>query len=121
MEHTTQARKVPEKRACCECGKGFDITDPHRQHSKRFCCDAHAQAFANRQTTRGKVMAAATLAWRGKRGGGEVGKAALAELCAMADQFNDEDRKAKRPPVADYFASLAGQGYRFVDRQRRSG
>lgn len=119
MVQEAEARKAPERRSCAECGAEFEITDPVRQKARRFCSVAHKQDFANRQTARGKVLAASVLAWRAKRGSGDVGKAALAELCSIADQFNEEDRKAGRPAVADYFASLDRQGYRYIDRQRR--
>lgn len=109
--------KSPELRSCCECGDPFTITDPARQHNKRFCSDAHAQAFANRLTTQGKAMAAFVKAWRLKRGSGDLGKAALAEMCQIVDGFNEEDRKAGRPPVTDYVESVLKQGYRYIDRK----
>jgi hypothetical protein len=114
MEHPSTA---PHPLTCAECGRTFEVDNPRWRTKKRFCSDTHAQDFANRQTVRGKAMAAAVLAWRAKRGSGEIGKAALAELCSIADQFNEEDRKAGRPPVADYFAALNGDGYRYVDRR----
>jgi len=65
---------------------------------------------------RGRVAMPLALAWRIKRGGGPVAKAAFQELCAYLDHCNAEDRTAGRPPMVDHVAKRGdwngGAGWR---------
>lgn len=101
------------KPVCPECGIVFETT----HHSKRFCSEAHRYAFANREAAEGKVIASYAKAWRLKRGGKGVGKAAFAELCRILDDFNARDREQGRPPVTGYVSTLLASGYTAADRR----
>ena len=83
-------------RTCPQCGEPFE---PHH-HRQEFCTPAHASAFHDIDKVRGKVMTALVQTWRAnrhKRGDG-LGKYAFAEMCALADAYNAEDRKTGRKP-----------------------
>ena len=99
-------RKLPYRRTCQECGTVFR----HWHADANFCTRAHGTAFHNRSAKRGKVLIPILLSWRGKRGSGDLAKYAFGELCAAADLWNAEDRKAGRPPM-----------YPMIERKRRAG
>jgi hypothetical protein len=98
---------------CPECGKKFDIV----HHRQAFCCTEDQVAFNNRATKRGQAMVPLAMTWRGARSARDpgvklAGKAAFAQLAALADRYNAEDREAGRPPAYDTFIRrrAAGQG-----------
>ncbi len=102
---------------CPECG-GPVVRKSPKGPSPTYCSYEHKVAHQNRRISRGVGLAGLVQAWRIDRGSGEIAKAAFAQICAMADQFNAEDAAAGRPR-ADLFASkvLRG-GSMFFDRQR---
>lgn len=67
-----------------------------------FCTAAHKDAFHNRQAKRGKIMMPLILAWRGGRGQKDVSKWAWAQVAALADKWNAEDKAAGRTPMINY-------------------
>lgn len=110
------------RRSCPECGETFTA----RHHAARFCSPAHQRQFHNRSMGRGKVAMPYLMAWRGtkslkattaaSRGSAvdkvkrerdrAMGKFAFGNLCALADQFNREDREAGRPSMVAYVRTL---------------
>jgi hypothetical protein len=100
-----KCKPVNPRRICPECSEHF-IAHHGRM---RFCTPAHQAAFHERNKTRGKMLLPFVLVWRGGRGGGGQGtsdeaKYAFAQVCALADIYNAEDRAAGRKPsliVAD--------------------
>ena len=59
------------------------------------------------------------LAWRVGRGKRDtVSAQAHSELIAVLDSFAAEDRKAGRPKMDDYVATILNSGFRYVDRKR---
>ena len=85
-------------RQCPECSATFTPSNGRA----RFCCSTHKEAFHTRNANRGKVMVGLVQTWRaGKHGAGsDVARYAMAELCALADIWNADDRKAGRLPAA---------------------
>ncbi|MGL5735490.1 MAG: hypothetical protein ACRCYS_11540 [Beijerinckiaceae bacterium] len=104
----------PKGRICPECGESFTTKHP----TKRFCNQAHKQAYANREASQGKVIASLVKAWRLKRGNGDVAKNAFAELCRIVDRFNADDRQEGRPPATVYVEAHFRSGYLYIDRKR---
>jgi hypothetical protein len=110
---TTAARPL---RHCAECGAEFAANRPQQQ----FCQPAHKTAFQNRAAVEGRAIVALAKAWRAARNRKEdrqIGADCLAELSAILDSFNADDRKAGRPGPMPYAAQLLKQG-RFIDRRR---
>ena len=105
------ARKAVFRRTCLECGEGFKSWHP----DAAFCSRAHGTAFHNRSAKRGKVATPLLLAWRGKRGSGDVAKYAFQELCRMADLWNAEDREAGRPNMIATVDAKRRDGWSAVD------
>ena len=95
--------------ACPNCG----VVAPAK---KAFCAPACRDAFHNRMSKRGRVAMPLALAWRAKRGSGDVAKSAFKELCAYLDACNAEDHKSGRPPMAEHMAKRGdfngGSGWR---------
>lgn len=106
-----KGRAMPYRRTCQECGTVFR----HWHADANFCTRAHGTAFHNRSAKRGKVLIPILLTWRGKRGSGDLAKYAFAELCAAADLWNAEDRKAGRPPMYPMIQRKKGAGWKAVD------
>ncbi len=83
---------------------------------KAFCKPACRAEFHNRMSKRGRVAMPLALAWRSKRGGGPVAKAAFQEMCAYLDHCNAEDKAAGRPAMVDHVARRGdwngGSGWR---------
>lgn len=105
------ARKVRQFwHTCPECGERFTAAS-----EARFCSDAHKNAFHNRSAKRGKVAMPLLLAWRMGRGGGDAAKYAFAELCALADKWNAEDRKEGRAPMSAFIAPKMQSGWKAAD------
>jgi hypothetical protein len=105
------ARKAVYRRTCLECGAGFKSWHP----DAAFCSREHGTAFHNRSAKRGKVATPFLLAWRGKRGSGDVAKYAFQELCRMADLWNAEDREAGRPNMIPLVEGKRRDGWSAVD------
>lgn len=105
-----RARKY--RRTCPECAVAF-IGGP----DALFCTTAHKDAWHNRAGKRGKVAMPFLQAYRGGRGrkGDEVASWAFRELSAMADLFNEQDRKAGRMAAGDYLRPKMQAGWRAVD------
>lgn len=83
-------------RRCPECGEPFRAT-----HGRQaFCSTAHKETFHNRKQKRGKVVMSLAQVWRaGKNGkGGDNARYAFAEMCALLDKWNAEDKAAGRRP-----------------------
>lgn len=81
---------------CPECGEAFD-----RKHGNQdFCSPAHRQAFHHRNAARGQVIIPfLQVMRRGKKRGDDPNASyAFAELCALADVWNAQDRAAGRRP-----------------------
>jgi hypothetical protein len=109
-----RVRKLTYRRTCQECGTVFR----HWHADANFCTRAHGTAFHNRSAKRGKVLIPILLTWRGKRGSGDLAKYAFAEMCAAADLWNAEDRKAGRPPMYPMIQRKKGAGWKAVDLAR---
>ena len=98
-------RPVYAERPCPECMVLFKP----RMAGTLFCCPAHRDAFANRQTVRGRVVTPFALAARitrdGTRGKPEAraaGKKAAAVMRRLYQRYRDEDRAAGRMDMAEY-------------------
>ena len=103
-------------RLCPECSQIVQRKSL-KGRAPKFCDAAHAKAYNNRLLQEGAAMAPFIKAWRIDRGGGEIAKQSLAELCAIADSFNARDLKAGRMRADYYAATLLADG-RYIDRQR---
>lgn len=107
-----------KERICPECGDKFIVHDGQGRH-QRFCKSDHRERFNSRCAARGKVIIPYLLVWRGSRGKkGSVGAEAHAEMIRIIDAFADEDRKAGRPKLDDYIASIIASGFTYADRRR---
>lgn len=106
------AKRPLFKRTCAECGEAFK-----GPRDARFCTTAHRNAYHNRAMKRGKVAMPLVLAWRnGKnKSGREVGSWAFRELCAAADMWNAEDRKAGRMMAWDFVRPKMAEGWKALD------
>jgi hypothetical protein len=85
-------------------------------------CDAKGKdvckrEHSNRHLVEGRAVIALLKAWRVDRGTGEIAQMAFAESCRILDQFNAQDRDAKRPRADLYAAKLLADGSMFMDRQ----
>jgi hypothetical protein len=98
-------------KVCPECACAF--IGPRDQ---RFCTDAHKTAFHNLMKKRGGVAVPLMLAWRlGKSKASEESRYALAQLSALADLWNAEDKAAGRMSAATYIKHKMREGWRAVD------
>lgn len=105
-----------KKHTCPECGVEFRAV-----REAKFCSDAHKNAYHNRNMKRGKVAMPLLQAWRGTRGSKankEVGTYSFAELCALADLWNAEDRDAGRAPAWEMVKPKMQEGWKAVDLNR---
>ena len=117
----TQRPTITERaadRTCPECG------GPAERRSARgpvptFCSQDCRKAHGNRHMVEGRAVIAFLKAWRIDRGGGEIAKGSLAEVCAIVDSFNTADREAGRPRADLYAAKLLAGDTRYMDRQKR--
>lgn len=111
-------RQRAAERVCPECGG-----EVVRKHAKGpmpvFCCAEHKKAFGNRQLVEGRAVIGFLKAWRIDRAQGEIAQQAFAQVCQIVDQFNFQDRDAKRPRADLYAAKVLAEGTLFIDRQRR--
>ena len=87
-----------------------------------FCTPGHQTTFNNRMAARGKVIAPLALAWAEGKGGGHRkadprAMAAMRELTQICREFNDEDKRANRPPAMNYATTLMERGLP-VDRRK---
>lgn len=105
---------VNGRSTCPECGG--PVTQPAKGRARIFCKEAHKQAFRNRLAVRGKMLTGLALGWRVDRGSGPTAKAAFAQMCAMLDEWNADDREAGRPR-ADYYTGLLIEQGNYVDRK----
>lgn len=109
---------------CPECGAEVQgRTEGARGGIKTFCCPEHSVAFERRQMTQGRAIILMAKAWRvsrNRREDREIGRVALAELCAILDGFIAEDFAAGRPRATEYAAARLARGYRYVDRQAKA-
>lgn len=106
------ARAKSYRRVCPECSASF-MGGP----DALFCSTAHKTAWHNRAGGRGRNAVPLMQAWRGGRGrkGDEMASWAYGELCALADLYNEEDRRAGRIPAAEYLRPRKALGWKAVD------
>lgn len=85
-----------EKLAICpNCGKPFTGS----RASQVFCGAPCRVDFYDVQAVRGKLSTPFLQTWRrGKHGSSGASTYAFAQLCALADKWNAEDREAGRDP-----------------------
>lgn len=102
---------------CPECGGPVPAATT-KGRARVFCCEAHKQAHANRMTARGKSLAKIALGWRIARGSGPNGKMLFAEMTAMLDAWNSEDKAAGRMRAEEY-AMLTLNGFSSASYQDR--
>jgi len=102
---------------CPNCGKA-----PERKNLRgpapTYCGPECKREKNNRDLARGAAIVSLAQAWRIDRGTGEIAKGAFAEVCAILDAFNAEDRDAGRPRADFYAAKLLSTGTRYIDRRR---
>lgn len=100
-------------RICPECSAPFKAT-----HGRQaFCTGAHQRAFHDRDRVRGLALVPLLQAWRAARGRGkasEIGKYAFAQLCALTDIYNAEDKAAGRNP-SHLIATRRREGWAAAD------
>lgn len=104
---THSARPARPAPGCPECGK--PIVQNGKGRARTFCDDKCKAAHSNRRAVRGKSLTALAMGWRRLRGTG-AGKQMFADLCAMLDEFNTEDRVAGRMPADEYVRLLNQTG-----------
>lgn len=104
--------KPAQSHRCAECAAAF--TGPPEA---RFCSAKHRHAYHNRSAKRGKVAVPLLLAWAAgrRRKGDEAVAWAFRELCALAGQWNREDRDAGRMPAAEFILPKHLIGWKAVD------
>lgn len=109
----------PAIRQCPECG-----AEVRRRHAKgaipNFCGPECKKGYHNRSANEGRAIIALAKAWRAARTRKEdaaVGSAAMAEMVAIIDLLNAQDRKAGRPRPTEYAKALIYQG-RYIDRKK---
>jgi hypothetical protein len=136
---TEMTTKSNAPRICPECGVEF-TPPPARGQQRVFCCDEHKQAHATRKTVRGKSLVSIALAMRKAYSGSrkdpvdaEFAKFLYADMMAMLDNWNAEDKAAGRmDPVSyaktltnftrvnpDYNGGRSFEADRWFDRQER--
>jgi hypothetical protein len=105
-------------RICPECNGPVERRSP-KGPMPVFCCHEHKKAFGNRQLVEGRAVIGLLKAWRIDRAQGEIAQQSFAQVCQIVDQFNFQDRDAKRPRADLYAAKVLNEGTLFIDRQRR--
>lgn len=114
---TVTAKKAAKKtfsRKCLECGQPFQAV----KAEGRFCCTKHQQAFHNLSMTRGKIAMPLLMGWRSARNrtvDKATGSWAFTELCALADEWNRQDREAGRTPAFEYITAKKRSGWKAAD------
>ncbi len=103
-------------RLCPEC-KCPVARKSARGRAPKFCTPEHARAYNNRALQEGAALIAFVKAWRIDRGSGEIAKASLIQLCAIADSFNARDLELGRIRADYYAATLLADGV-YLDRKR---
>lgn len=103
---------------CPECGGKVERRS-NRGPVPTFCSPECKRTRGNRRLVRGSAVIELLQAWRIDRGSGPIANAAFAQLCAIADQFNSDDRDAGRPRADLMAAKLLADGTIYADRQRR--
>lgn len=103
-------------RLCPEC-KCEVRRKSARGRAPKFCSPEHARAYNNRALQEGAALVAFVKAWRIDRGSGEIAKASLGQLCAIADSFNARDLEMGRIRADYYAATLLADGV-YLDRSR---
>ena len=103
---------------CPECGGKVSRRSP-RGPMPTFCSPACKRTRSNRRLVRGSSVIELLQAWRIDRGSGEIAQKSFAELCAIADLYNAEDKEADRPRADLMAAKLLANGSLFIDRSRR--
>jgi endogenous inhibitor of DNA gyrase (YacG/DUF329 family) len=104
---------------CPNCG-GEVVRRSARGPMPTFCSADCKKAHANRHIVEGRAVIAFLKAWRIDRAQGEIAQGSFAEVCAIVDQFNAQDREAGRPRADLYAAKILAEGTRFVDRQHQA-
>lgn len=82
-------------RICPQCGVAFVAT-----HGRQgFCTGEHQKAFHETNKVRGQLALPLLQSWRlSKNGSNDDRRFAFAQLCALADIWNAEDKEAGRRP-----------------------
>jgi endogenous inhibitor of DNA gyrase (YacG/DUF329 family) len=104
---------------CPECG-GPVTRRSARGPMPTFCCPEHKKVHANRAIVEGRALVAFVKAWRIDRAQGEIAQKSFEQICRIADQFNAQDKEAKRPRADLYAAKLLADGTQFFDRQHQA-
>ena len=103
---------------CPNCG-----ADVVRKSSKGpppdFCSTKCRKEFWNRANSEGRALVSFVKAWRISWGKGPIGKAAMSEMSSIADQLNEADRLAGRPPADLHAAKMLDSGTLYMDRKKR--
>lgn len=96
---------APQPLSCAECGQEMP---PGKRggRQKVFCSERCKTANGNRAALRGKALVRLAQAWRVDRGGTDIAKIAFAEMTAMLDQWNAEDREAGRIRADKHVAAM---------------
>lgn len=87
-------------RVCPNCSGEFFRPSKGPGGHKRFCSDKCRTTWANREKAEGAALITVARIWRQARGSGDVGKAALAEMCSILDTVNERSRTAGRLPLS---------------------
>lgn len=109
-------------RVCPNCSEEFFRPTKGPGQHKRFCSDLCRTTWSNREKAEGAALITIARIWRQARGSGDVGKAALSEMCSILDTLNDRARAAGRLPLSakgplrPYVDDLLSE--RYIDRQR---
>lgn len=123
--------EAPQPR-CAECPNPLTGSATRGGKRKVFCSPACKAAHKHRKHVRGMALVALAQGWRKTRGAGDFGKFLFAEITALLDQYNAEDRDAGRLDPVEYAKTLVnytaasvevsgGKGFfadRFMDRIR---
>lgn len=90
---------------CPECGGKVERRSKHGP-TPVFDTPECRRKFNNRALSDGAGVIAYLKAWRIDRGTGPIAQAALARICRIVDEQNDQDAKAGRPRADLYAAKL---------------
>lgn len=87
-------------------------------------CDARGpgvckKEHSNRHIVEGRAVIALMKAWRIDRAQGDIARESFAQVNAILDRFNAQDREAGRPRADLYAAKLLADGTQFFDRQHQ--
>jgi len=115
------AAVTAKSRVCPECSGEFEPPAKGPGQHKRFCSTSCRTTWGNREKAQGAVAVTILKIWRTFRGSGEIGRAAFAELCSIADALLDDDRKAGRPAlkskeIEPFVRAILAD--RYIDRRR---